>query len=47
MFLTVVNLLEFYFEQFSTIIPAILQLVLLAFIVHYRRRFMGKALGQE
>jgi hypothetical protein len=40
LFLTVVNLLEFYFEQFSTIVPALLQLGLLLLLIHYRRRFM-------
>ena len=39
LFLTVVNLLEFYFEQFSTIVPAIVQLLLLLLLIHYRRRF--------
>ncbi len=47
LFLTVVNLLEFYFEQFSTIVPAALQLVLLLFLIHYRRRFMREVLGQK
>ena len=40
LFLTVVNLLEFYFEQFSTIVPAIVQFVLLLLLIHYRKRFM-------
>jgi len=40
LFLTVVNLLEFYFEQFSTIVPATVQFVLLLLLIHYRRRFM-------
>ena len=39
MFLSVVNLLEFYFEQFSTIVPATLQLLLLLLVIYYRRRF--------
>ena len=39
LFLTVVNLLEFYFEQFSTIIPATVQFALLLLLIHYRRRF--------
>jgi len=39
LFLTVVNLLEFYFEQFSTIVPATVQLLLLLLLIHYRRRF--------
>jgi hypothetical protein len=40
LFLTVVNLLEFYFEQFSTIVPAIIQFLLLLLLIHYRRRFV-------
>jgi hypothetical protein len=47
LFLTVVNLLEFYFEQFSTIVPATLQLALLLFLIHYRRRFTSEVLGQK
>jgi hypothetical protein len=47
LFLTMVDLLEFYFEQFSTIVPALLQFGLLVFLVHYRRRFMGEALDQN
>lgn len=47
LFLTVVNLLEFYFEQFSTIVPAILQLILLLFLIHYRRRFLRKGPGEQ
>lgn len=39
LFLTVVNLLEFYFEQFSTIVPATVQFVSLLLLIHYRRRF--------
>ena len=39
LFLAVVNLLEFYFEQFSTIVPATLQFLLLMSVIHYRRRF--------
>ena len=38
LFLTVVNLLEFYFEQFSTIVPATVQFVLMLLLIHYRRR---------
>jgi hypothetical protein len=38
--LTVVNLLLFYFEQFSTIINATIQLVLLLAILRYRTRFL-------
>jgi CHASE2 domain-containing sensor protein len=40
LFLSVVNLLEFYFEQFSTIVPATIQFLLLLLLIHYRRRFM-------
>ena len=40
LFLTVADLLEFYFEQFSTIVPAIVQFVLLLLVIHYRGRFM-------
>jgi hypothetical protein len=47
LFLTVVDLLEFYFEQFSTIVPAILQFVLLLFLIHYRRRFMSAPPGEQ
>jgi hypothetical protein len=47
LFLTVVNLLEFYFEQFSTIVPATIQFILLLFLIHYRRRFMSEVLGQK
>ncbi len=39
LFLAVVDLLEFYFEQFSTIVPATLQFFLLLIVIHYRRRF--------
>lgn len=39
LFLAVVDLLEFYFEQFSTIVPATLQFLLLLLVIHYRRRF--------
>ncbi|MFQ5942530.1 MAG: hypothetical protein ACE5JF_03145 [Anaerolineales bacterium] len=38
--LVVVNLLTFYFEQFSTIIAAIVQFVLLVGVIRYRQRFM-------
>lgn len=47
LFLTVVNLLEFYFEQFSTIVPATLELILLLFLIHYRRRFLREVLGEK
>jgi hypothetical protein len=41
LFLTTTNLLEFYFDQFSTIGPAIIQLALLLLLIHYRRRFIA------
>jgi hypothetical protein len=37
--LTGVNLLTFYFEQFSTIVGASVQLLLLLGVSYYRRRF--------
>jgi hypothetical protein len=45
LFLTVANLLEFYFEQFSTIVPATVQFVLLLLLVHYRRRFTLRSMS--
>lgn len=36
--LTVTNLLVFYFEQFSTIIPAAVQILLLLGVIRYRKR---------
>jgi len=39
--LTITNLLVFYFEQFSTIITASIQFVLLLGILRYRRRHVG------
>ena len=47
LFLTVVDLLEFYFEQFSTIVPATLQLLLLLLVIHYRRRFTVRGNSDE
>jgi hypothetical protein len=38
--LVVVNLLTFYFEQFSTIIAAAVQFVLLVGVIRYRQRFL-------
>jgi hypothetical protein len=38
--LAVVNLMVFYFEQFSTIIPAIVQFLLLLGVMYYRRRYL-------
>jgi hypothetical protein len=40
LFLTTANLLEFYFDQFSAIGPALTQLTLLLLLIHYRRRFL-------
>jgi hypothetical protein len=40
--LTVVNLLVFYFDQFSSIIYAIIQLLLLVGVISYRDRFIVK-----
>jgi hypothetical protein len=37
--LTIVNLLEFYFNQFSTIVPATVQFFLLLILIYYRRRY--------
>jgi hypothetical protein len=44
MFLTMANLLEFYFDQFSTIGPALTQLTLLLLLINYRRRFINARL---
>jgi hypothetical protein len=44
LFLTMANLLEFYFDQFSTIGPALTQLTLLLLLIHYRQRFVPNAL---
>ncbi len=44
LFLTMANLLEFYFDQFSTIGPAMTQLILLLLLIHYRQRFIPEAL---
>lgn len=38
--LTMANLLEFYFDQFSAIGPAMIQFMLLLLLIHYRRRFV-------
>jgi hypothetical protein len=43
--LTVTNLLVFYFEQFSTIITAVVQFVLLLGVLRFRRRRFG--IGKE
>jgi hypothetical protein len=40
--LTVVNLITFYFNQFSTIAFAIYQFILLIFLLLYRRRFLTR-----
>jgi hypothetical protein len=42
LFLTVADLLEFYFHQFSTIVPATVQFLLLLLVIHYRGRFMRR-----
>ncbi len=42
LFLTVANLLEFYFKQFSTVVPATVQFVLLLLLIHYRVRFIRR-----
>lgn len=41
LFLTMTNLLEFYFDQFSTIGPALIQFSLLLLLIHYRMRFIS------
>lgn len=38
--LTTVNLLVFYFEQFSTILSAVIQFCILLGLIYYRRRFL-------
>ena len=38
--LTIVNLLIFYFDQFSTIILAIYQFTLFSILLRYQRRFV-------
>jgi hypothetical protein len=38
--LTTVNLLVFYFEQFSTIVLATVQFLLLLGVIHYRKRYL-------
>jgi hypothetical protein len=40
--LTVVNLLVFYFDQFSTIIQAMIQFIILLGLIRYRFRFLRK-----
>jgi len=45
--LTVTNLLVFYFEQFSTIIPAVIQFLLLLGVFRYRRRFLSKVIERQ
>ncbi len=39
--LTVVNLLVFYFDQFSTIILAAFQFILFVFLLRYKNRFLA------
>jgi len=43
--LTVVNLLVFYFEQFSTIVTAMVQFVLLVGVLRFRNRFLTPRRG--
>ncbi len=43
--LTMVNLLLFYYDQFSAIISAALQLVILLGILRYRTRFLSSRVG--
>ena len=38
--LTIVNVLVFFFDQFSSIIPATIQFLLLLLVIHYRRHFL-------
>jgi hypothetical protein len=38
--LTVSNLIVFYFDQFSTIIPALVQLLLLIGVLRYKRLYL-------
>ena len=37
--ITIVNLMEFYFDQFSTIVPAAIQFGLLLILLYHRRRY--------
>ena len=41
--LTIINLLVFYFDQFSTIINALIQLVFLLALFYYRNHFLHRA----
>jgi hypothetical protein len=42
--LTSVNLLVFYFDQFSTIVSAVAELFVLLVVIYYRRRYFGNLL---
>lgn len=42
--LTIVSLVLFYYDQFATIIYSTIQLVLLLAVVHYRKRFLRRAI---
>jgi len=42
--LTIANLLEFYFDQFSAIMPALTELGLLLALIHYRQKFIRAAI---
>ncbi len=45
--LSAVNLLVFYYDQFSSIITALVQLVLLSGLVYYRQKYLAKAEAKE
>ncbi len=41
--LTVVDLMDFYFSQFTAIVPAAIQFVLLLVVLQYRRRYINRS----
>jgi hypothetical protein len=43
--ISTVNLLMFYFDQFSAIITAVIQFVILLIVLYYRRRYLGSQLA--
>ncbi len=45
--LTVVDLMDFYFSQFSAIVPAAVQFVLLLAVLQYRRRYIRNSVAPE
>jgi len=45
--LTVTNFLVFYFEQFSTIIPALVQFLFLLGVLRYRQRFLSTPIHER